>query len=525
MNSGASSKISSATKVYENVSKCEIIRCWVDHPELYNVSYALRTLIQSLQSEIGDEYWRLTLSPVRRLVFALCSTPLPFNHVTEASPIDWDKLERQIQICQQLYPDSYTALSDLVKKLKLLSTEACSPFTKPLISLCNEKNEVSVVIKNPRMNQAVAEYFANSVLLKNAKVVSSRQLRETHICNSLVLIGPCKWFDDYIFLAPCTQHIHVMLFRWMQDTWKPEPVFLHDSDADDKSHKHCMGTMPKIIGQPVLVNSVLHNLKPPDLLPPLPLFRATGGYDLRLQPGEETVLAKICLLSGGRAVLVSADEGTQLIIDLSETGNSIVRRVHANALEPYQYLLLRTSGGGDFIAPLADRILGKLSEKRRKQQSEWKDLMITSAHKRFGVLPRHDLSVRIAIDLRSRKLSKVRPANIHYWMSSRCISPRKEEDFRAVLNFSGIADRTKELWEAMEEIHRAHKRAGQYIRKMLLQRISTVSLEPLERDGEMVFDLEIKGSGTISAFQITDILEEEEEVPVNRLGVLLDLEI
>ena len=40
----------------------------------------------------------------------------------------------------------------------------------------------------------------------------------------------------------------------------------------------------------------------------------------------------------------------------------------------------------------------------------------------------------------------------------------------------------------------------------------------------MVFDLGDQDGGTLSAFQITDILAEEFEVPTDRIGVLLDME-
>lgn len=87
-----------------------------------------------------------------------------------------------------------------------------------------------------------------------------------------------------------------------------------------------------------------------------------------------------------------------------------------------------------------------------------------------------------------------------------------------------MADRAQELWDAMVEIERAHRRAGQAIRQMLLQKLAASSLEPLERDGEMTFDLGENDGGTLSAFQIICISEEDIEVAADRIGVLLDSE-
>lgn len=520
--------IGSATSVYETVSKCEITRHWVDHAGLADVSHSLRLLVQSLGSEAEDEFWQRVLGPVRRLAFAFCSTPLPFDRAVTATCIQWDKLNLQVRRCQQLYPDSHSALASVVQKLQSLGAEAASPFSTVLESLHSKSGNISVVLRNPRMNQAAAAYFAASTGLRKAKVVSARQLREAHLCDVLVAIGPCGWFPDYVFSAPRAAHIHVVSYRWIRDPWKPGPVFLNgDGSTGDKSRKHYLGALPQLKDQASIPSQGLADIQPGDLLPPLPPFGKVGFRIPGWQPGvgDETLPARLCHLSGGRAVFVSADEGaSSLIIDSSETGDFIVKRVPADELEPELYLLLRTSGGGDFIAPLADRILGAVAAERRSQQAAWKDRLVAAAQEQFGMLSRRELATRVAASLRSQRLSEARAANVHYWMSSKCIHPRKEEDFAAILAFAGLAGGTQELWEAMGEIDRAHKGAGHAIRKMLLQKIEASSLEPLERDGEMAFDLGEQDGGSLSAFQITSISEEEVEVPADHIGVLLDSE-
>jgi hypothetical protein len=522
--------IGSATCVYETVSKCEITRHWVDHTGLADVSHSLRALIQSLGTEAEDEFWQRVLGPVRRLAFAFCSTPLPFDRAIAAACIEWDKLNLQVRRCQQIYPDSHAALASVVQKLETLGAETSSPFTTVLESLHSERGGISIVLRNPRMNQVAAEYFTVSAGLRNAKVVSARQLRETHLCDVLVAIGPCGWFPDYVFSAPRSAHIHVVSYCWIRDPWKPGPVFLHgDGTEGDKSRKHYLGALPQLKGQASPPSQGLADLQPLDLLPPLSPFGRVGsrigGWHTSASTCEETLPARLCHLSGGRAVFVSADEGaSSLVIDSSETGDSVVRRVPADELEPGLSLLLRTSGGGDFIAPIADRILGSQAAERRAQQAGWKSQLVAVAQQRFGDLGRRELAASVAGRLRSENLSEARPANVHYWMSSKCIRPRKEADFAAILGFAGLSTRMQELWEAMREIDRAHRLAGHAIRRLLLQKIAASSMESLERDGEMTFALGEQEGGTLSAFQITDISEEELEIPADRIGVLLDSE-
>jgi hypothetical protein len=257
-----------------------------------------------------------------------------------------------------------------------------------------------------------------------------------------------------------------------------------------------------------------------DLLPPLPNFSHAAA---RSRPNDETVSARLCHLSGSRAVFVAADEGAaSLVIDVSESGHAAVKRMPIAELMPGYFILLRTSGGGDYIAPLANRVLGAAATTRRAQQTEWKERAIARARSQFGSTGRRELASLICGQLHARNLSQARPANVHYWISSKCIRPRKREDFEAILKFAGIDDRATELWMAMGEIDRAHRRAGHLIRRMLLRKIAETSLGQLERDGEMVFDLGDQDGGTLSAFQITGIQPEEFEVPVDRIGVLLD---
>lgn len=519
--------INSATEVYRDASRCEIIRHLIDHPTLEEFSRCQRAFIQFLGDEVDDEFWRRSLGPIRRLGFTFCSTPLPFSEAAAVAGVNWAKLHRQVRLSEQLFPDKHEAHAKLVQQLEGLSSETVSPFIEVLEQIHLQFGKLGVVLRNPRMNQAVIDFFARSATLENTRLVSPSQLRGGHLCNTLAFIGTCGWFPEHLFSAPRAVALHVISLRWIRDPWKPGLVFLHEIETPgNRSRNHRIGKMPSIGGKNHLKNTSPSDLNLLDLLPPIPTF----GHNERSLAGqynasEETVHARLCHLSGQRASFVSAYDGSSsLIIDTLETGNAVVRRIPAEELEPGHYLVLRTSGGGDFIAPLADRIMGDLAEKRRSEQAEWKQRLISAAAERFGSLNRRELSTLVSAELRSQNHSQARKANVHYWMSSKCIRPRKIEDFFAILTFAGLGERSQELWDAMGDIDRAHKQAGFVIRRLLLNRIANTSLEPLERDGEMVFELDDEDGGTISAFQITEIAREDFEVPAQQIGVLLEME-
>ncbi|MEK6259920.1 MAG: hypothetical protein AABP62_14970 [Planctomycetota bacterium] len=460
----------------------------------------------------------------------MCSTPLPFAHLAATVGTNWEQLDKSVRQSKLLYPDSYELLNHVFSQLKRLLEEGSAPLIGPLENLHEQHGAISVVLRNPRMNRLVTDFFAGSRSLRNAKIVSASQLRGAHHCAALVAIGPCGWFPEYVFSAPRATIIHVVSFRWIRDGWKPGPLFLHKSDANsasDANQNHRIGMMPRISVEATGNGFASDDLHPLDLVPPVPVFAPYGSTfgTSQSNDADDVVPARLCHLSGGRAVFVAADDGsTFLIIDPSETGRSAVRRVPVDDLEQGMYLLVRTSGGGDFIAPLADRILGDLAANRRAEQAEWKERLIRCTVERFGSLSRRELSSLICSELKAQELSQARPANVHYWMSSKCIRPRKREDFSAILKYADLEAREESLWSAMGDIDRAHRKAGHTIRRMLLQKIAEVSLEPLERDGEMDFDLGEQDGGSLSAYQIAEVLPQEYEVPAERIGVLLDLE-
>lgn len=520
--------IGSATEVYGNAGRCEIVRHFVDDADLAETSRSLRSLANSIGAEAEDEYWRQTLGPIRKLAFAFCSVPLPFSLSAKAAGTDWTKVRHQVRLCEQMFPDAHKSLATIAERLEQLSARDDSPLIPPLQDLLDSSASLSVLIRNPRMNQAASAYFSGNSKLRHVRVVSATQLRGACACDVLATIGPCAWFPEYVFTAPRAGTIHVLSFRWIRDGWKPGPVLLHTAENGGSTNpSHRIGALPRISDKSPAVPQTSADVEPDELLPPLPaLTRSAIQFTAaHSENTEERVPARLCHLAGNRAVFVAADEGaTSLVIDTSESGSTSVWRAPSEELEPGFYLLLRTSGGGDFIAPLADHILGKMAATRRSQQAEWKRCLIEKASERFGALTRQELASRLASELRLQQQSHAKPANVHYWLTAKCISPRKPEDFAAIMRFAGLENRTDELWAAMADIDRAHKQAGFLIRRMLLEKITATSLEPLERDGEMVFDLGEEDGGTLTAFLITAIHDEELEVPADRIGVLLDTE-
>src|SRR5262249_44469603 len=70
---------------------------------------------------------------------------------------------------------------------------------------------------------------------------------------------------------------------------------------------------------------------------------------------SEDVDSYLYCLAGGRAVLLEADESSKcLVIDLEEEGDSRLKRLRPQEIEPGMFVVLRAHGGGDYVVPVAD---------------------------------------------------------------------------------------------------------------------------------------------------------------------------
>src|SRR5208282_3171500 len=97
------------------------------------------------------------------------------------------------------------------------------------------------------------------------------------------------------------------------------------------------------------------------------------------------VPARLFALHGGYAVFLEEHQGsTCMVLDLAEDERSRVKRLATSDVEPDMFVLLRTEGGGDYVVPVADRILGQRAEQCRLAQQHWK-LRLKTAVETYGL--------------------------------------------------------------------------------------------------------------------------------------------
>src|ERR1019366_7466562 len=121
------------------------------------------------------------------------------------------------------------------------------------------------------------------------------------------------------------------------------------------------------------------------------------------------------------------------------------------------FVVLRSLGGsGDYIVDIADNDLGKNAPQLRSLQRLWK-AKLRERVEALGIA---------RVDRQLNEKGIVSP-NIRYRLLKQTIRSQKPEDFRILMEYIGLGDRSERLWAAMDEIHSAHIRAGQKARNLL----------------------------------------------------------
>jgi hypothetical protein len=218
-------------------------------------------------------------------------------------------------------------------------------------------------------------------------------------------------------------------------------------------------------------------------------------------------------------LLEIADDVKALILDLDEDDNeddsenehaSHFARLATGKIRPGMFLLLRTSGSGDYIVPIADRILGREAQRLRSMQEEWKSALRTLVQSK-GLLA---ASIEL-LDLGSARANEI---NVRNWMSPRNIRPRDYNDFLAILRLTGMENLAHEHWQAAEAIDTAHRKAGFQLRKLLLSQVRGADLRTLQRKGRLDFHMPEVEGGTLTAFRVEHVMPDSILVPISRLG-------
>jgi hypothetical protein len=450
----------------------------------------------------------------------LCASPLPPNHPSVFPPQFSNDLRRIVANCRMIYPGFASGAYDLIRHIETLANISDNPLLDYIADICrtNELSMVALLLKESRSIMAVEEVLEQYQMKEKIRIaiVRASQLREGFCYQGIIVVGPNRWFPEYIFCSPRAYEIHVVNYNWIINRWEPTPIFFGTRNVEKKSLANTgevfMRSGTKALENYLEWDELLPAINWADITSRISLVSLDDSINL-----HETVKANLFLLEGEYAVFLEASENAKvLVIELDEDEcddeeeESRVKRILASNIQPGMFIVLRTCGGGEYIITIADRILGDLAEKARDSLRKWKTRLREAVYSK-GL-------IEVGNVLYSLGSTRANEVNIRNWIDERNIRPKDYKDFSAIMSYIGLKEVTKEYWFFAEAIDAAHKRAGFHIRKLLLKQVLSADLVDLEKMGRMDFELPEADGGTLTAFRVTDISPEHYKVPVQRIG-------
>lgn len=509
--------LDSISAVYDCARLAKIEVHHVDDTEFHRFCLALREFERLLGESAGDDYWRPFLRALKRYRFDISSTPLPFKYQMDQSQSLVERLQGQLVHCDLIYPQFADSARELVNGVLALRASHSNPVLLACAEIadCGEVN-VTMLIKEPRLIPAVEAFLSDEPGISGFEVISPSQLTG-HFCYSkLIVIGPARWYGDYVFQSPRAHNIHIVKYGWMDDSNPSSKVFtgsLKNSGVGwmDRSEVARVGTRESSI-------SPSNSLDPQDFLPSIDwdgVLRMVSARSVRdsddTGEDEEYVSARLFQLEGEIVVALDASEGARAtVLTSTQEEADPVKRMPITDIEPGMFLLVRNEGGGEYIVLVADRFLREHAARAREVQRYWKDQLRRKV--------RVDGLRQVVNDLKNYGSRRANYVNLRNWMSHRTIKTEDSRDFRAIMKLIGLADKFDGYWKTMALIDRAHKKAGQFIRKQLLAEVRNADLRDLEKLGRMNFELPGVEGGNLTTIRIQSVHPQTIEIEVARLG-------
>jgi hypothetical protein len=507
-----------AEEVYSCSSAKEIINHRVAWQELGNFSRALKALEKDLADEAYEEYWSSVIRPFRRYIFLMSSTPLAADHPAVYAPGTIERLENHLRRAHLSYPSFSGKASDILTSFSAIVGGGGSRLFEELEKLFEDRarQTSAIVLKDTKFAVEVALTLKNGHLLKEVEVVGTHHLRSDRCYDNLIVLGAPSWYPEYLLGAARARKVHVITYSWMRSAWKAEAAF-YDSPSSEHIQDESAAQSPNINSEERVDTGYF--ISPEDLLPKIDLDAISERFARKYESGPEYELvdASLLTLEGAAVVFIAASDKAKVLTIDPETDSSVgnrertsrLRRFPVSYLELGTYILLRTSGGGDYIIPLADKLLGPNAEYITDCQSHWKGLLREEVAQK-GLF-------QVSYDLLELGSIRAEESNVRNWVSTQNIRPEDERDFVAILKLIGLEDKTSEYWRNARALGNARLRAGAMIRKMLLKEVAIADLDELERTGRMGFELPGEDAGSFTAFRVLAVSEKKYKVPISSL--------
>lgn len=498
------STLESISRIYQCASNYDVNRHRVVYDELGQFSITLNAFHSQIGEHVDDVYWQEYFSELRRLRFSLCAAPELNDYRDDRIDEVRTILSNHLKLCYAIYPAFVESARNVLDALGIIQGDGRNPLLDKLIELTLPNLKSAWVIKESRLIPDVEDVLELHPNLKpNLQIIHYSQLSSATCYDQLIIVGSPLWFPASVFTSPRASRLDIVQFNWMQDNWKIPTTFV----ANYRSAQTKRVTLRELDAQyqaETPADTILINVDAQQVAS----IAARGEHT-----EYDEVDARCVIFEGETALFVDADQSSTIwIIDLEEREEERVRSIEVGELSLGTFVLVRTSGGGDYVVPIADQIMGAKAQFARAIQNEWKTLL-------GDYVAKHGL-LSTSIELLNMGSGIANEVNVRNWISPRNIKTRSKKDFVAIMRLIGLDERSSEIWQTMEFISNAHRRAGFQLRKTLLMLIDEIPADQFRKQGEVELRLaDDDEDAKLTAYRVEDILPDTYKVANSQIGV------
>lgn len=557
--------IEAVDKIFQICSSCSLTINEVFDQQVNDFSKGLTQFLKLIYATGQEDSWREFASRLKRYRFLISASPLPLSNCFFETDKTYIRLSELLDLRSRGAgrSDDVTEFAQKVlSSFKALSSSGSNNLNSRFYELLLRGGlspDSAVVLLDNDLVKAVRDFFDTQKSYKSLEVLSAYELKGVKTFNRIFIFGAPVWFlrkgYAFLFSAPRSPKVDLISYCWINNKIEIKPSF--DTPLPSKG----TGKKPDALKMAVNTEGIPPQIEIEESDSFLPILDTeslrnrlskAGAVDEH-EEGDDIVEAQIVILAQKKAVLVEhSDTASSFVLNLSgrnlDTDDSgqmvdeeeeeeeeilideddeswqatdqdikLLGRTPNTELEEGMFLLLRTKGGGDYIVPIADKILGGKKDDCRRMQKNWKS-MFKLILERYG--PEYTKK-----ELKKMGGTDITETTLRNWIRERNIRPGRCENFEAVMHLLGLNAEIDKYRKNTEIILYAHRRAGGFIRKMLLEQIKKTDLKKLAIDGAMVFNLAgIDTMASMTAYRIEKILSDICQVPFHRLGHPVDIE-
>lgn len=487
----------------------------LSHPRLLEFSRWCQRLLTKIESAYPDDFfWRRYGSVLKRIRFDLAANPLPFDAASPGAPETVRDSRDGLVRRKRVYPDLAEEAIALVDAAELLVTSKEEPllaylYLEELLETSNNEQVGLVVTESrylPSLKGELAALDVNAV-----RTLTPTRLKRSEKFDRLLFIGPTTWFPDHVMASPRAPSLTFLHFDWLGPDHPPrslspgpeEGTWEAQGFSTSRSSPTAVTERPS---QPMLdiVPRVDWNL----------ILDELGETRAQSNEVSDTVPARLCGLEGDASVFLRGHDGAETSVLSIDQKQVDVSWVPVAELQPGDFLLLRTTGGGDHVAELAWTYLGEKAEDIRIAQTKWKQELSDAIRARGAE--------RVSREITANGARAASAGNVLAWASEERIQPGAKEDFIALLKTLGLDDKAEMYWKYGRAIFRARIKAGFRIRKLLLDQVRKADIERLDELGRTNFRLPGRHGGKMTALRLSGLAPFVVDVPAHRIGILFE---